>query len=337
MARIGYDEALDVQSDALVRSAAHVREQLRRLDATPFTSGIVGVVGIGASLNAAHLLVDVLRRAGRPAIAISAGAALDPGLPVGVCDVFVFLSESGDSTETLRIANGVIHGPSRPTLSVTNDPGSALAGMTDLHVDLGSGPDSGVYTVGFTATLQAVALLAAWMGVGNADTWLPSDVPVPDIAALEAVAGRLVACRGIDVIGAGPHLCSALQTALMLREGCRLPSAAFDTREYLHGPLEWLGPGSGCILFGSEDSDRETELASFARSVGATAVRFGPRTTTGSADPSDIAVTSGGAVSAVVHETIAVQHLVRALARLRDVPIGTMRHAQADTKRTGTY
>lgn len=338
--RIGYDEALAAQPGVLPRSAAHVRDQLSRLHAPSFSSGTVAVVGIGASLNAAQLLVDLLRAGGRPAVALSAAVASESGLVAGLADAFVFLSESGDSTETIQAAAGVVGARSRPTLSITNDPGSTLARMTDFHVDLGCGPDSGVYTVGFTATVQAVALLTSWLGVDGADTRVPATIPEPDAAMLAGVAERLSACRGIDVVGAGPHLCSALQTALMLREGCRMPSAAFDTREYLHGPLEWLGPDSGCIFFGS---GRETELAAFARSTGAVVVRFGDvpagagRDAGSSGAASVIAAPSDGSVAAVLYETIAVQQLVRLIAGLHGVPVGTMRYAQTDTKRSGTY
>ena len=64
-------------------------------------------------------------------------------------------------------------------------------------------------------------------------------------------------------------MASAGETALLAREGLRIPATGSETRQYLHGPLESAAPGLGCVLFGSE---RELELASSLVSYGASVV-----------------------------------------------------------------
>jgi fructoselysine-6-P-deglycase FrlB-like protein len=67
-----------------------------------------------------------------------------------------------------------------------------------------------------------------------------------------AVSSLVAAATDIDVVGRGTSFASALETALMIREGLRIPTGAFETYEYLHGPMESVAAGTVVIIFGDE-------------------------------------------------------------------------------------
>ena len=130
-----------------------------------------------------------------------------------------------------------------------------MAEVLDGPLGLGGFKDSAVYTSGYTATLLAYALLLDRMGLIPAG---PEVARVPETvrAALEqydAVAarvGRIVgAASAIDVIGRGTSCASAAEAALMFREGLRVPSAAFETLQYLHGTMEAVAEVSVFLSF----------------------------------------------------------------------------------------
>src|SRR5262249_20301348 len=116
-----------------------------------------------------------LRAAGRAAVAISA-ADCTPGL----ADGYLAISQSGRSRETVEAlaAAGLPAGvaPGR-RVALTNDPDGPLATVADLVLPLGCGEDSRVSTLSYTATVQALALLADAL-TGSP----PSTVDLPNLA-----------------------------------------------------------------------------------------------------------------------------------------------------------
>lgn len=319
------------QPEALRTSAVEVRQQLAALDPRPWQDGVLGVVGMGASLHASRLLVELLSRQGRRATALSAGAFTGQDRTYRPADSYVLISESGESVEVIEAATQL---RDAPTLAITNAVPSPLTNVTDAHLDLRCGMDSAVYTVGYTTTLQALALLTEWLGTAGPD----SDVSqIPRYAeqlqevddGLAASADRIAQSRTVDVVGHGAHFGSAGEMALMIREACRLPSGCYDTYEYLHGPMEWLDSHSACIIFGS---DREIELAEFVAGTGAATVLV----TQSAQQPTPalhlIKMPPLGLAAATVLETLPMHQLLRHLAAARHLTIDGFRYHQNDRK-----
>jgi glutamine---fructose-6-phosphate transaminase (isomerizing) len=91
-------------------------------------------------------------------------------------------------------------------------------------------------------------------------------------AAEELAAGLLDTLRGLtsfDLVGSGLQAGTAAQGALLLREVAKLPAAAYETYQYLHGPLESAAPGRGLLAVGGA---REARLAASMADAGATTV-----------------------------------------------------------------
>lgn len=108
---------------------------------------------------------------------------------------------------------------------------------------------------GFTATILTNAiLLDAADAAGLADE--AARIPERTAAALRDYAGGartigdvLGNAVSIDV-GRGAGLSAASELSLMVRVGLRTPSTAFETYQYLHGPMEVLSDDDALVVFG---------------------------------------------------------------------------------------
>lgn len=215
-------------------------------------------MGVGASYAATAAAVWTLRARGKASFRVNAGECPLP-LPVGDHPV-IGISQSGKSTETLAALNAVAR---EKRFSVVNVSRSPIAEASALAISLGDIPDSYASTIGYTATIAALGILAeAWDGGVIDQGWLALGDVVRDFeAALHQQIPQLIAPM-IDALYAdcaanASSVGSAEVGALLLREITRLPSSGLSTRQYLHGAMESAGRGIH-ILFGGE---REHALA----------------------------------------------------------------------------
>lgn len=327
-----YYEAVASQPANLERSAMSVRKGLADVDLSPWRSGTLAVASMGASTHAGHALVDRLLRYGRRAVNLDASSLMLLGDHVEFADSYVFISEGGRSRETVDAARRV---PEGTRLGLTNEPVSPFADVVDIALDLGHGEDSPVYTVGYTATLQAFGLFATALdGNDDGERWdrvpqLVAQVIENAAASMAEISGRFEALSSIDFVGRGASLASAAEAALLLRESTRTPTAAFETYQYLHGPMESLDAGKGCVIFGSQ---REVDLARYVAERGVPTVLV-----TSVAVPSSdvLTVVQLPAISPVgqaVLEIVPLQLLAGGLARLRGLGIDGFLYHQDDSK-----
>jgi fructoselysine-6-P-deglycase FrlB-like protein len=259
--KVGFTEAFAQQAANLHVTESSVREALRSAPPAPWAATeTVGIVAMGASSHAGSGLAAALVRAGARAVNLTASdldLAPDGYQPA---DHYVVVSESGRSPEPLRAARGLTPGR---RIAVTNDPSAPLTEHVDLVLPMGGWPDSRVYTSGFTATLLAFAALLEHQGLavpGDTAADLPDLVgwAAKELADDAARAARLLAdVHAVDVVGRGVSMAAANEGALVLREGARLHAAAYDTYQYIHGPMEPLRAGSGLVVLGS---DRELPM-----------------------------------------------------------------------------
>jgi fructoselysine-6-P-deglycase FrlB-like protein len=149
---IAFPEGMRAQPEVIARSATAVQTAIREVG--PVASGqLVAIIGIGASEHICRSVAPAWRHGGLRAVALSAAELLPGG--AGIAEVYVGLSESGRSAETV----GVFAALTERRVGVTNGPGSPLTAVVDDLVLLDSGSDSPVYTTGYTATIQALGML----------------------------------------------------------------------------------------------------------------------------------------------------------------------------------
>jgi glucosamine--fructose-6-phosphate aminotransferase (isomerizing) len=330
---LSFRDGVLAQPDNLRRAAASMRETLAQADIGAMCDGTLVLSGIGASGHALVPAVLALRAAGRRAFAVSP-AELRSKQAARLGDAFVLVSQSGASAETVEALERL---DGAPVIAISARGDSPLARAATLWLPLGSASDTPVATLSYTATLQALGILCEAI-VGNAERsrW----ERLPEIAAdlferfereAESLAGEFEYVTALDAVGGGPALASAGETALLAREALQLPGTGMETREYLHGPLEAVGDGFACIVFGGV---RERELAEAMASYGAHVVLI----TDGARDTSPgvtvVELPALGELAAPILQIMPVQLIVDHLARLRGLTIGDLRRPQQDTKVT---
>lgn len=318
-----YYEAVAAQPIRLEASAATVRAGLAAVDLGPWQTSVLAVVSMGASHHAAGAFALRLARHGRRVVNVTASALLDTGR-ADLADSYLFVSEGGRSRETIEAAQ-LVDGP---RLVVTNAPASPLAQVADAVIELGHGEDSPVYTVGYTATLQALGLLASALdGADDGDDW--AALPGQLAALIPASKADLDGVASIDFVGAGASYAAAAEGALLLRESARISTATYETYQYLHGPMEPLEAGSGAILFGD---GREVALAQYVAGVGVRTVLITTADVPSTAGLQVVRLPNAPAMSRAVLEIAPVQVIAGDLARARGLGIDGFRHHQDDTK-----
>lgn len=325
------------QPEYLAASRETVRAALDDAGLSVLRDGTTVVLGIGASGHAATAFAARLRSRGARAYAMSSGDA-----PPAPADCHLAISYSGRSRETVELLAGLgppgERQPARPEpppgglrVGVTGHPEAPLAGVVDRLVPLGGATDTAVSTLSYTATVQALGLLADHVWGTPAPYWpdLPGHAAtlLADPTTGDRIASTLAGVTGVDVIGEGPRTGSAGAAALLLREAAHLPAASYSLREYLHGPLEVAAPGHGTLIFGAGAAAR---LAERTAAWGSPTVLV----TTGLVRADGPVVVPlpdlpGPAID--VLDILPVQLAAAELAARNGVPIA-LRHMPADTK-----
>lgn len=234
------------------------------------------IVGIGASLNGAIPLENLLCSRGFDAVTIEAGELLHYRLGAYRNATFVLVSRSGESVEILK-ALDALRGQVA-TIGVTNEPDSRLARQADMAIHLHSPADEMVAIQTHTATILSLYML----GAVATDQW---DQAQRDIGAMVEtlpawIAGNLESARQWDqflekdstvyALGRGPSHGSALQSALLFSEVAKAPAIGMAVASFRHGPVEVVDDRFRGLIFAPQGKTRELNLA-LAREL----LRFG--------------------------------------------------------------
>ncbi|MBZ9735750.1 SIS domain-containing protein [Mesorhizobium sp. CA18] len=265
---MSYRSTIARQPEALADTYAAVRDELAEIDMSSLDRTVIGVTGIGASYAAAVVVAAELQTRNRRAFAIR---SVDMAKGNDLCDALIGLSHRGRSVETVAALEKLL-GARR--LAITNNPESPLARAANLHLRLANGSDATPSSTGYTATLLAAGMaVQKLMGVRDeAFAEIPSLVGQLLSAAaakMDRLGKLLSARRAIDCVGAGASLGTADEASLLIREASRIPASAYDTRHYLHGPMESMDETTAVVLFGG---GREVELAQYLESIGCPAL-----------------------------------------------------------------
>jgi fructoselysine-6-P-deglycase FrlB-like protein len=323
-----FPDGIAAQPDVLARSAKSLRDALADL-LPPGLGDVIALVGIGASEHAAASAAPVWREQGLRAFAVSASELQRPAQPVA--DLYVALSESGRSAETVA-ALGRVSGPRR--VGLTNFADSPLAAVVEELLCLDSGPDSPVYTTGYTATLQALGLLGEhWSGKATDWSGLP-DMAATVLADASVVAdftSVLADARIVDVVASGSSGTTAGEGALLLRETARLLTARHETYNYLHGPMEPLDAQTACVIIGD---GREVRLAQDTSELGCPTLLITTRRDIRASRTLTVLTLPRACspLAQAVLEILPLQQLGWAVASGRGLTVDGFRYHQDDTK-----
>ena len=354
-----YIDAVRTQGKSLRASRTAVTDRLRSLDLTPWRQRRLALVGMGASSNAISAALPGYWATGLAA-ASWAGSEFGLAGPAAGAEAVIAVSQTGKSAEVYA----ALRDTGCPRLVVTDVEDSPLAGLAEAVVPLSLLPDSNVRTIGYTGTIQALALLRdAVAGRDRSDRAASADQTWEDAAdgleallpaAEELAEGLLPRLRGVtafDVVGSGVHAGTALQGALLLREVCKLPATGYETYQYLHGPIEAAEAGRVVVAIGGA---REAKLAADLAAAGSTvllvetgveiggeaAVEAGIEAAPageamscgGPGIPATFAVTATDPLAQAVLAILPLQTITWQLAEDLALPDGEFRYHQDDTK-----
>lgn len=260
---MSYRSTVARQTESLRDSLEAARAEIAGQDLSSLGTGLIAVTGIGASFAAAVVVAGELQRRGKRAIAIR---SVDMMEGRDLADSVIALSHRGRSVETVEALRLL---PNAKSVAITNDASSPLAQVANFHIRLANGADATPSSTGYTATLLVAGLVCDAI-TGTAADWTAIPQLATSVMAKAADKmdrlGRLFADRrAVDCVGAVSALGTADGASLLIREASRIPASAYDTRHYLHGPMESMDKTTGVVLFGK---GREIELARNLDAIG---------------------------------------------------------------------
>jgi fructoselysine-6-P-deglycase FrlB-like protein len=223
-------------------------ERLRALNVLDSWTGLptgrsVLLLGMGSSHYANRVAATRLRVHGVPAHAQLASGDLLPSLVAG--STVLAVSASGGSVETLDAVARLQQHPSAESctfVALTNTESSPLSDLCDLTVYLQAGEErGGVACRSFQHTLALLLALEAHL-TGRSLESVQDVVHRAATASAELLAGDwlpevselLLGPDGTWLIAPERRISSALQSALMLREGPRRPAVGCETGDWSH-------------------------------------------------------------------------------------------------------
>ncbi|MFO7571456.1 MAG: SIS domain-containing protein [Gaiellaceae bacterium] len=194
-------------------------------------------LGMGSSRFAALTAVSHLRAHGVDAFAELASTGLPTRPRRGT--LVVGISASGATEETVEAL--VRHRGVSPTVAMTNRPGSPIEAAADAALPLFAGEEAGgVACVSFQATLAVLLLLCGRLTGHPPAGRLRSAVSASRVLResreewLGPLAEIVRPAHTTYTAAPAERISSALQSALMLREGPRLAADATETGDWLH-------------------------------------------------------------------------------------------------------
>jgi fructoselysine-6-P-deglycase FrlB-like protein len=236
---------------ARVLDQADVADLARAIDG----ARAVVLLGMGSSRFAALTAAARLNARGVPAIVeyASTDVATRPAADV----VAIGISATGGSEETVAALERH-HGTSR-TFALTNAPhGGRLGAVADATVGLHAGAEAGgVACKTFQATL-AVLLLAAGVERDVLRPAAEAQAALLDARDewLDPLLDQLDGAHTVYAIAPASRISSSLQSALMLREGPRIPADATETGDWSHVDVYLTKhPNYRALMFGGSPHD----------------------------------------------------------------------------------
>jgi fructoselysine-6-P-deglycase FrlB-like protein len=327
---IPFATARATQAEQLGLAIGRIEEQLcgPALDGDLSGQGPI-FVGIGASFAAANPAVWQLRSRGIHSWRLGAGDLPLP-YPASVHPV-IGVSQSGRSAETLAVLESL---PEELRFTVVNTSPSPLSRLASRVVGLGNIADSYASTIGYTATIAALGMIAdAWDGGEIDPGWATladefratEERLAPQIAQL---AELFAESTYADFVGTGPAAGSAEAGALLFREVARIPSTGMGTRQYLHGSMESAGNGVH-VLFGD---GRELETAGALAGAGHSVILVSSEDIPSVGSQHGVWLPARPAAQRAILEALVLQSLVEAVAGVRAVDIEEFVFENTDTK-----
>lgn len=196
------------------------------------------------------------------------------GLVIGI-------SQSGRSPDVVSVV-AAASAAGAPTLAITNEPDSPLAGAAEFTIPLLAGPERSVAaTKTYTASLAALASLVTELRHDERDRTALRGVPAALGLALASAFARisrlddLAGGTHVLTVGRGYNYATAMEIALKIRELTATVAEGFSSADLMHGPIAAITSGTPAVIVATPGPT----LASIQETAGALE-RRGARTVT---------------------------------------------------------
>uniref|UniRef100_A0A4W5NIN4 glutamine--fructose-6-phosphate transaminase (isomerizing) n=1 Tax=Hucho hucho TaxID=62062 RepID=A0A4W5NIN4_9TELE len=227
------------------------------------------MIGCGTSFHAAVATRQVLEELTElPVMVELASDFLDRNTPVFRDDVCFYISQSGETADTL-MALRYCKDRGALTVGVTNTVGSSISRDTDCGVHINAGPEIGVastkaYTSQFVALIMfglimsedRISLQARRLEIINGLRILPE--LIKKVLTLDknikSIADELYEQRSLLVMGRGFNYATCLEGALKIKEIPYMHSEGILAGELKHGPLALIDKHMPVIMIIMRDA-----------------------------------------------------------------------------------
>eukprot|EP00172_Hildenbrandia_rubra_P001540 Plantae.Rhodophyta-Hildenbrandia_rubra.ctg21057.p1 GENE.Plantae.Rhodophyta-Hildenbrandia_rubra.ctg21057~~Plantae.Rhodophyta-Hildenbrandia_rubra.ctg21057.p1 ORF type:complete len:702 (-),score=123.08 Plantae.Rhodophyta-Hildenbrandia_rubra.ctg21057:176-2281(-) len=255
------DTRMDVCLGGL-REHSHLTEMRR--------SNRIIFVACGTSHNSSVAARQVMEELTEMPVSVEMSSDfIDRQTPLFRSDVCVFVSQSGETADTLS-ALKYAKKCQALTVGVVNVVGSTIARMTDCGVHLNAGSEIGVAsTKVYTSQIVALVMIALEM---SADSKSKSDrrrAIFEGLATLsekvqyildtvdkqvKGIAKRLVNKSSLLLFGRGYQYATCMEAALKIKEVSYIHTEGIHAGELKHGPLALIDEHMPVIMFANRDS-----------------------------------------------------------------------------------
>ena len=229
----------------------------------------IWIVACGTSWHAGLVGKYLLEEMVRTPVQVDIGSEFRYRNPlVGKDDLFITISQSGETADTLAAAREAKEKGAR-VVSIVNVVGSTLARESDGVLYTRCGPEIGVAsTKAFTAQLTALYLLALHlarvrnvMNVVDGKAWLDRLVTLPSLverllgreAEIVAIAKRYYKKRNFLYLGRGINYPIALEGSLKLKEVSYIHAEGYAAGEMKHGPIALIDKDMPVVVLAPRD------------------------------------------------------------------------------------
>lgn len=177
----------------------------------------------------------------------------------------ITVSQSGQSPDILALQNAAKKAGA-VTVALVNDATSPAATNADICLPLQAGAENSVAATKscIAACVAGAAIIAHWIedaGLLDGLQRLPGDLERATKTIWTEVRDLCAQSHSIYVLGRGPMLPIAAETALKLKETCAIHAEAYSLAEVMHGPLELLAPDFPVLAFLVKDKSLSSNLA----------------------------------------------------------------------------
>jgi glutamine---fructose-6-phosphate transaminase (isomerizing) len=229
----------------------------------------VWIVACGTSWHAGQVGKYLLEEMVRTPVQVDIASEFRYRDPlVGKNDLFITISQSGETADTLAAAREAKEKGAR-VLSIVNVVGSTLARESDGVLYTHCGPEIGVAsTKAFTAQLTALYLFALHlarvrnvMNEADGKAWLDRLVRLPTLvkgvlgreAEIVAIAKRYYKKRNFLFLGRGINYPIALEGSLKLKEVSYIHAEGYAAGEMKHGPIALIDRDMPVVVLAPRD------------------------------------------------------------------------------------